>query len=179
MPTDSRTPPRIYLAGPDVFLPEPDARGRDLKAICAEFGAEGLFPLDASVSGPTASMRAAAIRAANMDLIRRCDAVVANMQPFRGPGMDGGTAWEMGFATALGKPVVGYTPDPRPYADRVRASDPDCVSAPDGWRDGGGLAVEDMGLSENLMMAAGARSPFPDARSAIRHAAALLSGTDA
>src|SRR3546814_15668084 len=35
----------LYLAGPDVFRPDARERGRELKALCAQFGIEGLFPL--------------------------------------------------------------------------------------------------------------------------------------
>ena len=36
----------IYLAGPDVFRPDAEAHGEMLKALCAEFGFLGLYPLD-------------------------------------------------------------------------------------------------------------------------------------
>src|SRR3546814_19542901 len=39
----------LYLAGPDVFRPDARERGRELKALCAQFGIEGLFPLDQDV----------------------------------------------------------------------------------------------------------------------------------
>src|SRR3546814_5290136 len=39
----------LYLAGPDVFRPDARERGRELKALCAQFGIEGLFPLDQEV----------------------------------------------------------------------------------------------------------------------------------
>src|SRR3546814_1957018 len=41
----------LYLAGPDVFRPDARERGRELKARCAQFGIEGLFPLDQEVAG--------------------------------------------------------------------------------------------------------------------------------
>jgi nucleoside 2-deoxyribosyltransferase len=66
--------------------------------------------------------------------------------------MDGGTAYEIGFARALNKPVVGYLPSTyRPeYADRVRhyyglRADAAC--------DHDRLAIEDFGQVDNLMMA--------------------------
>ncbi len=167
-------PPLLYLAGPDVFVPEPHARGAALKALCTEAGAIGLFPIDAEIDD--AAHRPDAIREANMAMIRRCDAVVANMTPFRGPSMDPGTAYEMGAAAALGKLVVGYTTDPRPYAERVAAAMP-VERAPDGaLRDGHGMAVEQFAvpLADNLMMACGVAALFDDARAAIGHAAARL-----
>ena len=41
--------PRAYLAGPDVFFPNPVEIGAAKKAICAEHGLEGVFPLDANL----------------------------------------------------------------------------------------------------------------------------------
>ena len=42
---------RVYLAGPDVFLPDPLARAATLKAICARHGLVGISPLDALDGG--------------------------------------------------------------------------------------------------------------------------------
>ena len=39
-------PSRVYLAGPDVFLPEPTLWLERKKAICAGFGLTGVSPLD-------------------------------------------------------------------------------------------------------------------------------------
>ena len=37
---------KIYLAGPDVFLPDAVAMGQRKREICARHGLVGLFPLD-------------------------------------------------------------------------------------------------------------------------------------
>ena len=47
MTVDNR--PRVYLAGPEVFLPDAIAVGAEKCRLCAEYGFEGLFPLDASL----------------------------------------------------------------------------------------------------------------------------------
>ena len=51
----------LYLAGPDVFRPDAAARGEALKALCREFGFEGLFPLDQAlpvqIADPAAQAR--------------------------------------------------------------------------------------------------------------------------
>ena len=41
---------KIYLAGPDVFLPNAKEHGEVLKDRCLEYGFKGLFPLDNEVS---------------------------------------------------------------------------------------------------------------------------------
>lgn len=167
-------PFRFYLAGPSVFAPDPAAEGRKLKGICSAHGAVGLYPLDNEVDGAAGqSDLSGAIREANMELIRQCDAVIADMAPFRGPSMDPGTAYEMGVGAALGKLVVAYTSDPRPYVERVGAYTRVTRSAGT-LRDNDGMQVEDFGLADNLMMAKGVDAIFPTAAEAIAHAVARL-----
>ena len=40
---------KIYLAGPDVFLPDAMEIGRRKAAICARHGLTGLYPLDNAI----------------------------------------------------------------------------------------------------------------------------------
>jgi nucleoside 2-deoxyribosyltransferase len=147
--------PRAYLAGPEVFLKEALAIATTKKRLCARHGLEGVFPLDAQVAraGKSSAQRARAIGAANEALIRSCDIVIANCSPFRGVSMDAGTAYEVGYACALGKPVVGYTNVTASYRDRAdryrRLGDP--MQA-----DMAGSLIEDFGLAENLMIATAA-----------------------
>ena len=48
------------------------------------------------------------------------DAVIANLTPFRGPGADAGTVYELGYMAGRGKLCLGYSNDASVYADRVR-----------------------------------------------------------
>ena len=84
--------------------------------------------------------------------------LIANMAPLRGPGMDGGTAFEMGYAAALGIPIFAYTNDPRSYLGRSRSLG--LVAGIDEGgrsRDAQGLEIEDFGLVDNLMPVCSAR----------------------
>lgn len=136
----------IYLAGPDVFRRDARELGTAKAAVCKEYGFTGLFPLDSSVdlSGLTPYQSGLTIYRADIDLMNRCDLIVANMTPFRGPGLDGGTAFEMGYMRAQGKPVWGYSLDPRPYGERVEQPEP-------GWDDQQ-QAVEAFDMADNLML---------------------------
>lgn len=48
---------KIYLAGPDVFLPDAVEIGRHKVAVCAAHGVTGLYPLDNEIdrAAPDAS----------------------------------------------------------------------------------------------------------------------------
>lgn len=144
--------PRIYLAGPEVFLPDPIEAGRIKCALAAEYGLDGVYPLDASLdlAGLDKHAQATLISGSNEDLMRGCDAVIANLTPFRGASADAGTAFEVGFMRALGRPVLGYTNTPLDYVPRAKA-----VRAAGRLpfdSDAPGVAIEDFDLSENLMI---------------------------
>lgn len=165
--------PRVYLAGPDVFYKNADARARNLKELCALNTLEGVFPLDTKLNldGMGKYKQGKAIFKANVQLIDSCDAVLANMTPFRGPSMDIGTGWEMGYASGKGKPVVGYTDSGRHYADRAMQ-----FTLERGEVD---LAmVEDFDMTDNLMVHCGARIVLQSPERAIEFLAELLSGEE-
>ncbi|MDQ2149110.1 nucleoside 2-deoxyribosyltransferase [Alcaligenaceae bacterium C4P045] len=148
--------PTVYLAGFDVFRPDAVAWGERLKAACAEHGFEGLYPLDnaapADVSGPAL---AEWIYEGNVALIRQADAVLANVNAFRGYEPDSGTAFEIGYAAALGKPVWMYMDGDAAIVDQV----PGRPDPRDAHRtvDAEGYTIEDFGLPRNLMLACAGR----------------------
>lgn len=171
---------RVYLAGPTVFLPDARAAGRLLVEACRARGLEGLFPLDKEVPAGEPAAMAAAIYRANVRMIDRADAVLADISPFRGAGMDPGTAFEIGYATAQKKPVVCYSQDPRTYIDRVRGQDPGARQDEAGrWHDGQGLDIESFGLVENLMIAVAARAILGSFEEALSAMADLLEAKQA
>ena len=140
----------IYLAGPDVFLPDAVEIGRRKVEICARHGLIGRYPLDNPVdlSAADASLQIYKGLEVMMD---ECSAIIANLTPFRGPGADPGTVFELGYMAARGKFCLGYSNDPADYADRVRRFT--TVTAHDGHLvDAAGLSVENFGLNDNLMM---------------------------
>lgn len=143
---------RIYLAGPDVFRPDATEHGRALVALCASHGFTGVFPLDESPAGDLPpQLLATRIYQANIAHIEACDAVVANLDFFRGPEPDSGTCFEVGYAVARGKPVVGYIPEDGSLAQRIRRRHPQAVGA--GPVDAQGWQLEEFGLPLNLMLA--------------------------
>jgi nucleoside 2-deoxyribosyltransferase len=152
--------PRIYLAGPDVFLPDAKTFGAEKKRLCAAAGFEGCFPLDADLAldGLDPLVQARQIAAACETMMRSCDLAIANCTPFRGVSMDVGTAYEVGFMRALGRPVFGYSNAADTYAHRAaafRGAATDLSDAKDLWDcDRPAIEIENFDQPENLMIAA-------------------------
>jgi nucleoside 2-deoxyribosyltransferase len=159
----------LYLAGFDVFRPDAVAYGDTLKAMCRHYGFEGLYPLDNA--GP-ADLRDRAlaewIYQSNVALIQRADGVLANLNPFRGAEPDSGTAFEVGYAVALGKPVWAYTSQAGSIVDQAAVA-----KSQDGTRhvDACGYTVEDFGMNLNLMLACSATVVVGDAAACLARVA--------
>jgi nucleoside 2-deoxyribosyltransferase len=133
-----RAPPPVYLAGPDVFLPDSAEIGRRKQAICAAHGLDGRYPgggIDLAQLAPDEHARA--LFEGCVAMMDGCVAGLANLTPFRGPSADVGTAFEMGYLFGRGCPVFGYTSHVGDYASRV---------------DDEVLMVESFGLADNLML---------------------------
>ena len=188
----------VYLAGPEVFLPKPIAAGVEKKTRIAAmsraadwpFELAGLYPLDNQIPEFSADFDTGLrIYRANIELMNRAYAVAANMVRFRGPSMDTGTAFEMGYMLGLGKPVFAYydaapfygrEEAPGMYVDRVRTH---CPVSEHGPRvDADGLTVDDFGMADNLMMIgaleSGAGAIAESFDRAIEQIAASLLGQD-
>lgn len=138
--------PKVYLAGFDVFREDAVERGEYLKRLCRDQGLEGLYPFDNEVpEGLAPAERAARICQLNLAMIRGADAVLANLNPFRGFEPDSGSAFEVGAAVALGKPVWAYF--------QPRGSMRQWLPGDEAGRDAEGYFIEDFGLPRNLMLA--------------------------
>ena len=139
----------IYLAGPDVFLPNAIEVGRMKVALCRRFGFEGLFPhdQDEDVDGDVAE-----IFRANCGLMERADIGMFNLTPFRGPSADAGTVFELGFMYSRSKPVFGYASTSAVYRDRIEGIEGPLLEREAMCWDRSGYSVEDFGLTDNLMI---------------------------
>ncbi len=133
-PNSSKKIYYVYLAGPEVFLTFNQAAGQFIKAqtrlfsvyhlSSAPYSMEGLYPFDSGYTPKNMDFQdGVKIYNGDVDLMNKSHAIVANMVKFRGPGMDGGTAYEMGYMTAQGKIIVGYY-DERPYFDNCQMNRP-------------------------------------------------------
>jgi nucleoside 2-deoxyribosyltransferase len=138
----SETRKKVYLAGPEVFLPDAPELGARKKQICLHHGFDAGFPLDVTPDpGADESDVPLLIFDICVEMMDSCDLVIANLTPFRGVSVDVGTAAEVGYMYAQHKPVFGYTNDMRDYAGRVKARRLAVA----------GQVVEDYGFFDNLM----------------------------
>lgn len=147
---------KIYLAGPDVFLPNAAEVLAAKSALVHEAGLTPLAPGDAQVDRSLSRFdQGCAISEVDEGLMNRADAVIANLTPFRGVSADPGTAFELGYMAAQGKAVFAYTNDARPLTDRIRSA----LGADDDGsgqaRDRDGLAVGNFAMADNLMLHGG------------------------
>lgn len=145
---------RLYLAGPEVFLSNAVEIGEAKRAACLRLGFAGVFPLDAELALRGAASASRGIFEANMRAIADCDAIIANLTPFRSVSADPGTVFEVAHALAIGKSVFAYSADPAPLKLRVLEAHGK-IGPTDGQGRlfaADGFAIEDFGLSDNLMI---------------------------
>ena len=172
MQTPEQPRPSVYLAGPTVFEPDPDNLFATMKRICARHGLDGVSPLDNQIgleASAPGRLLATEIVSADIALMRQVDAGVFCLDSFRrGPEMDPGTAFEIGYMHALGRPLAGWTRDPRDYPARVRGYfagtfglevttvQPGGAGARSGvFRDPDGILVHSEGCLQNAMVQVG------------------------
>ena len=141
---------KVYLAGPDVFLPDAIEVGQRKVELCARHGLTGLYPLD-NVIDLAAAGASLHIYRGNEAMMNEADAIIANLTPFRGPGADPGTVYELGYMAARAKLCLGYSNDPSLYAERV-ARFAELKTRDGRLIDAQGMTVENFGLADNLMM---------------------------
>lgn len=141
----------VYIAGPDVFRPDARAFFTQVRQRAQMYGFLCLTPEETSVAedAPNGPASARRIFAANCEMVRRADLVVANLAAFRGFEPDSGTLFEVGMAYALGTPVILYAPAAhQTLLERARVCG---LVSGSGHVDEAGWAVEDFGLPFNLM----------------------------
>lgn len=152
---------RVYIAGPDVFRPDAQSWAESVRTLLARHGHQALIPLDGE------EVTAAGIYRNNLELIRSADAILANLNPFRGHEPDSGTCFEVGLAIAQSKPVIGYISDGQSQKDKIGQGNADRPL------DANGLYIENFGLPLNLMLATPCRIVVGDLAAAVTELSTL------
>ncbi len=151
-------PVKIYLAGPEVFLP--NAREMlDAKAeLAREAGFTPLSPGDLHIPpADTKIGHGCNINAVDEQMMLEADAVIANLTPFRGIAADTGTSYELGFMCALGKPVFAYTNVAANHFKRIMCyyGNEATQDETGRYRGADGLSIENFDMADNLMLHGG------------------------
>ena len=98
----------VYLAGPEAWHPDAANHAAAQRAICDLAGLVALTPADLVATSGGTELAARELYAARTALMRRADAAVINLTPWRGVSCDAGSAFEAGFETLV---EAGYAPE--------------------------------------------------------------------
>lgn len=149
---------RVYLAGPEVFLPNARAQLDRKIALTRAAGLIPVSPGDVAIAEmPDHHARALEISRIDEELMFSADAIIANLTPFRGVGADPGTCYELGFMCAQGKPAYAYTNVAANHFSRIAGhyGGRIIIDATNRSRGSDGLAIEDFEMIDNLMLQGG------------------------
>lgn len=148
---------RVYIAGPEVFLPNFQKVFREKGEICQKYDIEAIFPFDGELSDEQIKtnprLGAGIIYKNNIELINKCQGLIANITPFRGVHMDPGTSFEIGYAIGMKMEISCYTQDGRDLLSRAGDGNKTCTRCLKPV-DRDGYLIENFGMSENLMIKA-------------------------
>lgn len=164
----------LYLTGPGSSSADGGAVAGEARMLCEGEGYQVVTPeSETLIEREPSEAMAREIYAQRVARMRSADAAIVNLTPFRGPHCDPSAAFEAGFFSGLGKPVFAYMNVPNEDEAELRARVDAYVGAEldaDGvWRDDQGVAIEDYGLPESLILWAEARrlyvivTPDPEA----------------
>ncbi len=151
-------PLKLYLAGPEVFLPNAREVLDAKAAMTRAYGFEPICPGDIFIEpAPTLHEFGLKISAVDEGMMNATDGVIANLTPFRGIAADPGTAFELGYMCAQGKLVAAYTNIADNHFVRTSAFyQGEVREAQDGRKRGpDGLSLENFDMIENLMLHGG------------------------
>lgn len=150
--------PKAYLAGTEIFYPDSRLTQERYHRLCEKYGITGLYPADEAPEDEYPeyekkddSLHESEVQMFTHDLnhIRRCDIIIANLNDYRGNEPDSGTAVECGIARGLGKRCFAFIDDAREMKQRFKGV---VKTLPDGrLRDKNGAHLEDFELPLNLM----------------------------
>jgi nucleoside 2-deoxyribosyltransferase len=149
---------RVYLAGPEVFLPNARAQ-LDLKIRLTQ--AAGLIPVSpgdfAVPPQPSKRQFGHAISEIDERMMDSADAIIANLTPYRGISADTGTCYELGYMCGQNKAAFAYSNVGMGHKNRIVGHYNGDVAVDEAGRLRGadGLAVEDVDMIDNLMMHGG------------------------
>ncbi len=111
--------PRIYFAGPDVFMAGRDKHISDAKKYSNLYRFECVHPGEFNFTDGSLPEE---IRDRCLKAAMECEYPIANVEPWLGCDADPGTAVEIGAAFAAGKTVITYGHRPNTVSERAKGA---------------------------------------------------------
>jgi len=144
--------PVVYLADLIRYVENAEELYAKRKEICGKYGLDAITPLDwAGGVTQTESMnpytKAANLTENYLQLIKECDAVVADLNNFRGYECANDVGFECGMGFELNRKLYGYMEDVRPCIEKI----PHLIDEAEGFRDMTGSNIENFNYPANLM----------------------------
>ena len=149
---------KVYIAGPEVFLPNARQQLDRKIALTRAAGLEPVSPGDLAIpTQPSKVLFGRKISEIDEMMMDSADAIIANLTPYRGIGADQGTCYELGYMCAQGKLAYAYTNVVADMAARTIAHFGGVTTTePDGrLRGPDGCLIEDVDMIDNLMLQGG------------------------
>jgi len=141
--------PVAYLADFEMFLPTCEETVKYWKATCEKYGIIGLFPGDEEPEDEfrpyepkddSEKEKWYKVFMHDVNHMKRSDMVIAQLDDWRGAQPDSGTAFEVGYIAASGKPCYGFCRDCSSMIERTQ--EPKFLDENGIWRDKNGYAFE-------------------------------------
>nr|WP_302974358.1 nucleoside 2-deoxyribosyltransferase [Enterocloster clostridioformis] len=166
--------PKIYLADLTRYENDADNIYKSLKNICRENGLEAVTPCDWAEELPKAESanpytRAAALTENYRCLVKSCDAVLADLNNYRGYECANDVGFECGMGFEMGKKLFGYMDDTRPCIEKI----PHLGETAE-YRDMTGNNVENFNYPANLMFGSSMKIYKGKLEEVIKHVAKEL-----
>lgn len=166
--------PRVYLAD----LVRYEENGEELyqasRELCASYGLEAVTPLDGiselfNTENSNPYTRAAMLTENYRRLIAGCDAVVADLNNYRGFECANDVGFECGMGFSMGKRLFGYMEDIRPCIEKIPH-----LGEKAEYRDMTGSNVENFNYPINLMFGSSMKIFKGTLKDVIQHVAEKL-----
>lgn len=143
--------PTVYLSGPERYDEKAEQLYTKMKETCQTYGLYAVTPIDTALEKTKINTENPYMRAASefnqcQQHVRDCDAIIADLNDFRGYEICNDVGFECGMAFQLGKKLYGYMEN----TDKLIHKIPHLGEEKE-FRDQAGSNVENFDYPANLM----------------------------